>query len=160
MISVAVSYSGANEQTALTRQGQFTDRYSKAVEQLGTPGVSNVTVRLGGIYALQRLAHDSKDDKGTIIEVLAAFVRDPVGRPKSTPPRNVVTPPSPTDVAAALTVLDRLRGLPGVDLHGADLRRAQLSETDLRSAALQNAYLTDANLTSANLTEARLTGAD
>jgi uncharacterized protein YjbI with pentapeptide repeats len=159
MISVAVSYSGANEQTELTRQGQFTDRYSKAVEQLGTPGVSDVTVRLGGIYALQRLAHDSKDDKGTIIEVLAAFVRDPVGRPKSTPPRNVVSPLPPTDVAAALTVLDRLGGLHGVDLHGADLRRADLSSADLRRADLSGADLTGATLSRAILDGADLGGA-
>jgi hypothetical protein len=158
MISVAVSYSGANKQIELTRQGQFTDRYSKAVEQLGTPGIANVTVRLGGIYALQRLAHDSKDDKGTIIEVLVAFVRDPAVRPKSTPPRNVVSPP--TDVAAALTVLDRLGGLHGVDLHDADLTQAGLRGANLTDANVLGAHLTGADLYGANLTDADLRGAD
>jgi uncharacterized protein YjbI with pentapeptide repeats len=170
MISVAVSYSGANEQTELTRQGQFTDRYSKAVEQLGTPGVSAVTVRLGGIYALQRLAVDSSGDRGTINEVLAAFVRDSAGRPKSTPPRNVVSPPPPADVAAALTVLYRLEGLIGADLRGADLSgvdlvgatlsAADLTDADLTDADLTEADLTDADLTDADLTNANLTGAD
>ena len=36
----------------LSREGQFTDRYSKAVEQLGH---KELEVRLGGIYALERL---------------------------------------------------------------------------------------------------------
>jgi hypothetical protein len=156
MISVAVSYSGANEQTELTRQGQFTDRYSKAVEQLGRPGVSAVTVRLGGIYALQRLALDSKDDKGTIIAVLAAFVRDPAGHPTSTPPQNAEPPSLPTDVAAALAVLNRIGGLPGADLHDATLRRAQLTGTNLRLAYLYRADLTGAYLARANLTRAYL----
>jgi hypothetical protein len=133
---------------------------ARAVEQLGTPGVSDVTVRLGGIYALRRLAHDSEDDKGTIIEVLAAFVHDPVGRPKTTPPRNAVSPPPPTDVAAALTVLSRLGGLQGVDLTAADLTGADLSHADLSHADLSHADLTGADLSGADLSEADLSGAD
>ena len=41
------------------QEGQITDRYTKAVEQLASPAVD---VRLGGIYALQRLAADSSRD--------------------------------------------------------------------------------------------------
>ena len=37
----------------LSQHGQFTDRYSRAVEQVAS---EKVTVRLGGIYALERLA--------------------------------------------------------------------------------------------------------
>jgi hypothetical protein len=32
-------------------------------------------VRLGGIYALERIVNDSPDDRAIIIEVLTAFVR-------------------------------------------------------------------------------------
>jgi uncharacterized protein YjbI with pentapeptide repeats len=160
LFAVAVSWSDANEQAELTRQGQFTDRYSRAVEQLGTVGVSNVTVRLGGIYALQRLAHDSEEDRGTIVEVLAAFVRDPAGRPNGTPPPNAVPPRPPTDVAAALKVLESLGGLRGVDLHGADLAGADLAGADLYRANLRDADLTGAELTGANLFRATLRGAD
>jgi hypothetical protein len=59
----------------------LTDRYSKAIEHLGD---SKVDVRLGGIYALERVAADSPTDRSAIIEVLCAFVRvhtDPVYRP-------------------------------------------------------------------------------
>ena len=40
----------------LTKRGQLTDRYMKAVEQLGS---DQLDVRLGGIDALERIAKDS-----------------------------------------------------------------------------------------------------
>jgi hypothetical protein len=43
-------------QLRVTREGQITDRYTKAVEQLGS---EHLDVRLGGIYALERIARDS-----------------------------------------------------------------------------------------------------
>lgn len=44
----------------LSRQGQFTDRYTKAVEQLGS---NKPDVRIGAIYALERIAHESRRDQ-------------------------------------------------------------------------------------------------
>ena len=40
----------------LTEQGQVTDRYTKAIEQLGS---DKLDVTIGGIYALERIARDS-----------------------------------------------------------------------------------------------------
>jgi hypothetical protein len=57
---------------ALSRQGQVTDRYTRAVEQLGS---YRIEVRIGGIYALERIARDSKRDHPAVMEVLAAFAR-------------------------------------------------------------------------------------
>ena len=57
----------------LTQQGQITDRYTKAIEQLGW---DKLDVRLGGIYALERIAIDSERDHPTVVEVLSAFVRE------------------------------------------------------------------------------------
>ena len=64
----------------LTERGHLTDRYAKAIEQLGN---DNVDVRLGGIYSLEQIAADSSRDRdqATVVEVLSAFVRvhsDPV----------------------------------------------------------------------------------
>ena len=59
---------------SLTRQGQVTDRYTKAIEQLGSD--KGIDVRIGGIYALERIAHDSPRDHPTIMDVLATFIRD------------------------------------------------------------------------------------
>ena len=57
----------------LSREGQVTDRYTKAVEQLGS---DKIDVRIGGIYALERIARDSARDHPTAMEVLTAFIRD------------------------------------------------------------------------------------
>jgi hypothetical protein len=53
----------------LTEQGQVTDRYTKAIEQLGS---NTIDVTIGGIYALERIARDSPRDHPTVMEVLAA----------------------------------------------------------------------------------------
>jgi hypothetical protein len=64
----------------LSREGHLTDRYTKAVEQLGS---DKIEVRLGGIYALERLMRDSSTDQPTIVEVLAAYIRRHA--PRTTP---------------------------------------------------------------------------
>jgi hypothetical protein len=43
----------------LTEQGQVADRYTRAIDQIGSEQVS---VRVGGIYALERIARDSERD--------------------------------------------------------------------------------------------------
>jgi|GEM_PF-366608 len=57
----------------IDRQGQITDRFTKAVEQLGN---ENMAQRLGGIYALERISQDSERDYWPVMEVLCAFVRE------------------------------------------------------------------------------------
>lgn len=65
----------AQETARISLDGQITDRYSKAVEQLGS---ENVTVRIGGLYALKRIAEDSLDhDFPTVLDVLTHFIRFP-----------------------------------------------------------------------------------
>ncbi|MGH3129712.1 MAG: hypothetical protein ACRDNX_02740, partial [Gaiellaceae bacterium] len=60
----------------VNREGQITDRFTRAIDQLGQPGDDKLAVRLGGIYALERIARDSREDHGPVIEVLTAFVRE------------------------------------------------------------------------------------
>ena len=67
----ALLYTALNFQ--LAREGHVTDRYTKAIEQLGS---DRLNVRLGAIYALERIMIDSARDHPTIVEVLAAFVRE------------------------------------------------------------------------------------
>lgn len=54
----------------LAQEGQLTDRYAKAIEQLGD---DRLYIRLGGIFALERLGVDSPRDHPTVVEVLSAF---------------------------------------------------------------------------------------
>src|ERR1700737_1771287 len=60
---------------ALTERGQFTDRFSRAIEQLGRSKKRETDLRLGGIYALEQLSKDSPIWHQPIVDVLAAFVR-------------------------------------------------------------------------------------
>ena len=57
----------------LSRDGQVADRYTRAIEQLGS---DKLDVRIGGIYALERIAHDSPKDHPTVMEVLATFIHE------------------------------------------------------------------------------------
>ena len=149
----------------LSEQGQVTDRYTKAIEQLGS---DKVDVRIGGIYALERIALDSGRDYPTVIKVLAAFIREHsreqllLSEPDIEPPEHVIRP----DVQAAVIVngdkgngRDRIN-LTSVNLAGADLLAADLRHVNLAGADLSGAKLTAAKLFDVNLTGADLSGAD
>lgn len=154
----------------LNRHGQITDRFSKAIEQLGD---DRLDVRLGGIYALERIARDSRIDHWPVMEVLTAFVRE---RAPSRSDVAVAEPANrvPTDIQAVLTVLGRRQlahedehqrlDLRSVDLGGADLTRLNLARADLERANLAKAnaagvVLEAARLNFACLAEADLSGA-
>jgi hypothetical protein len=165
----------------LAEQGQVTDRYTKATEQLGS---DKIDVRIGGIYALERVAQDSPRDQQTVMEVLSAFIREHSRKQWPDDPREGRwTRP---DVQAALTVVGRRNvrrdiwpidlfavhliqtNLNGADLSGAylshanldhtGLRRANLSGVRLNKATIQGGHLGGANLRGANLVDATLTG--
>jgi pentapeptide repeat protein len=53
---------------------RITELYTKAVEQLGN---DKAPVRLGGLYALERLAQDNPAQRQTIVNVLCAYLRMP-----------------------------------------------------------------------------------
>jgi hypothetical protein len=62
----------------LSREGQVTDRYTKAIGQLAS---DKLDVRIGGIFALERIARDSAKDHPTVMEVLTAFIREHSWKP-------------------------------------------------------------------------------
>ncbi|HEX6358184.1 pentapeptide repeat-containing protein [Actinophytocola sp.] len=71
------------ERVALTTEAdaearRITDLYTKAVEQLGS---EKAPVRLGGLYALERLAQDHVKQRQTIVNVLCAYLRMPDAPP-------------------------------------------------------------------------------
>ncbi|MEU4836437.1 pentapeptide repeat-containing protein [Streptosporangium sp. NPDC023615] len=142
----------------------MTDRYTKAIEQLGS---DKLDIRLGGIYALERIARDSARDHPTVMEVLAAFIREHSRDVKTDETENE-QPHSRklrTDLQAALTVIGRRTLAHDTTSAKINLTRANLSGADLFGANLVNAdlsgaYLTHADLSNANLTGAYLLGAD
>ncbi len=56
---------------------RITELYTKAVEQLGN---DKAPVRLGGLYALERLAQDNPAQRQTIVNVICAYLRMPFSR--------------------------------------------------------------------------------
>ncbi len=63
----------AAAQANTAQQGHITDRYSKAVEHLGS---DNVSIRIGGVFALKRIAEDSLErDHIAVMDVLTNFIR-------------------------------------------------------------------------------------
>jgi len=75
----------ASRQTETAEQGLITDRINKAVEGLGAEKTArrdgeertqpNLEVRIGAIYALERIARDSDRDHVQIMEILCAYIR-------------------------------------------------------------------------------------
>lgn len=171
----------------VSREGQITERFTRAIDQLGS---DKMEVRLGGIYGLERIANDSARDHWQVMEVLTTYVREKLpwdnlnqhtakghgaggteasGHLRTEGEQEEIEPP-PSDVQAVLTVLGRRRrfseekenqrlNLASVDLRRAILRDAHLEKADLSKAHLEGAFLTEAHLEGANLYRTHLEGA-
>ncbi|MGB5709377.1 MAG: pentapeptide repeat-containing protein [Waterburya sp.] len=183
-IGLFVNYQDALKDRELTQERLVTDRFTKAVGQLGN---SKEEVIIGGIYSLERIAKDSPKDQWTIMEVLTAFVRTNSSIPpeiqkleeRSEEKLKAFEKLEPVNIQiqAALTVIERrtpeqdytsdedrklnikILDLSNSNLRGANLRGANLIGADLRGAKLDGADLWDADLTGANLRNADLSGA-
>jgi uncharacterized protein YjbI with pentapeptide repeats len=197
----------ARRQAETGREEHFTGLFTKAVEQIGatreatklapqdgtTPALPvpqtitttepNLEVRLGAIYALERIAQDSQRDHGSIMEVLCAYARNPqncgsaIKRPKD------AFPPAAQGQLGTRQWRDWLDSLPDlrVDIQAVvsvlarrppervQYEREQNARLDFRSANLQcgkfqrgkfsGAIFDDANLDRAIFSFADLRGA-
>jgi Pentapeptide repeats (8 copies) len=146
----------ASAQLALAGEGQITDQYIRAVEQLGTVDDTHLSARIGAILALERIATTSKKDHGPIMELLASFIRQR-SAPVPRPPR--LWTPAPEEIQIATKVIGR-RQIADSGPARLDLSGAYLAETDLSGAHLEFVLLRGAVLYKANLTDAHLCGAD
>ena len=68
----------ARTQSEIAERGLLNERYQKGAEMLGSEVLS---VRLGGVYALQRLARENpKQYHIQVMRLFCAFVRHPIGK--------------------------------------------------------------------------------
>ncbi|WP_327364925.1 pentapeptide repeat-containing protein [Streptomyces sp. NBC_01296] len=171
--------SQTGKELRISEQGQITSRFNAAIGNLGS---TSVDVRLGGIYALERIMHDSARDQPTVVSVLSAYVRRRAPLPTGT--KSTEGPP-PAEIDAVMNVLAGRRpeydkglsinlshtdlsgwtpwyahGERGISLVGADLTGTDLSDTNFSDAQLRGVYLSEANLRGADLNGADLSGAD
>jgi uncharacterized protein YjbI with pentapeptide repeats len=135
----------------LTREGHITDRYSSAIEQIGH---DRRDVRIGGIFALERIARDSAPDRATVVAVLTAYVRTHTTSAPRTPKADRID----VDVQAALTVLGRRPGIPE-ETRRLDLTHCGLVGADL-SGNFDGALFLYSLLEQAVFTGGSLIGAD
>jgi hypothetical protein len=170
------------------QSGQITERYTRAIDQLGSThsgGRKNLEVRLGGIYALERIAFDSPQYIPTVMEVLTAYARE------NSAFTEVVDPSQsysfvPHDIQAIIKVVSRRRlykdteryghidftqtNLPNVVFvrseawtgkdAGVNLDTAKFIKANLEGAKLEYASLWYADFRGANLKETCINGAD
>jgi len=98
----------------IAEEGHITDRFTKAVEQLGASqdGRPTIEVRIGAIYALERISKDSPRDYWSVVDILAEYLC------QHAKPENLQTTELRTflntsfiraDLAAVLRVLSRRR---------------------------------------------------
>ena len=160
----------------LAQEGQITNRFTLAIEQLGASaeGKPKLVARFGAIYALERLARDSPPDHWTIMEVLTAYVRQRAPGPplsvaanqcsqKGTDPLTFAEAGSlqreHADMEAILTVLGRRTKTDKTKEGRIDLSRVDLRALNLTSANLQGAHMQDADLEGAAMGAANLKSA-
>jgi uncharacterized protein YjbI with pentapeptide repeats len=159
----------ARRTVEVSQEDQMTDRFTQAIKQLGS---EELETRLGGIYALERIAGDSEKDYWPVMEVLTAYLRE---NARWQEVQSQAPPRFPTDIQAILTVLRRharayekgkgqgldlgRTDIQGAVLVGAHLEEANLSEAHLEEALLVGAYLERADLSQAHLERAHLRGA-
>ena len=161
----------ANRQANTAQQGLLNERYQRGAEMLGNEVLS---VRLGGIYALQRLAEESPGQYHIqIMRLFGAFVRSPT-RDQSLESGQAVIEPGTLlgirqDVEAVMQMigsraksritLERIADF-RLDLRGADLPTAQFLGADLSNAMFHNSNLSGANFANTDLTDSFLSCSD
>lgn len=182
---VADRQAKAAQTQVTTSQGSLlNERYQKGAEMLSSGALS---ARLGGIYALARLAREHPEEYHIqIIRLLCAFLRNPPPEndeavdadenwrpPKLRPDIQEIMREIGGRADAQIDIEEQQEDYYGLDLHyaelpdanlvGANLADANLIGADLTGADLCDAVLISADLGSAalngvNLTDADLTG--
>jgi Pentapeptide repeats (8 copies) len=176
----------SRQELEATRDQQVTERFTRAIDQLGATddnGNKRMEIRLGGIYALERIAGDSfamenspGRDYSTVMDVLTAYVRENTQQargssddsteaastsddaPDEAPEEGAKQPAAPPELrrppADIQAILDVIKRKQAL---APDEYRTRL---DLREANLYGANLQGADLQGANLQEANLQGAE
>ncbi len=153
-------------QVRVNREGQITERFTRAIEHVGS---DNMDIRIGGIYALERIARNSSNDRRTVQFILGAFIRNHapwhVGMVNGPVHPTVEVDERPwlqfraADLQAAAIVLARamfaVNRMSTAEPGGAEL---YLSRVDLRGLQVSHGHFTDVHFRYANLARSWLRG--
>lgn len=131
---------------SLSKDAQFTDRLRSAVGQLSEGHVEAI----GGVYALSRLAADSRRDRRDIVDVLAGYVRISAPLPAVPAPLTTERPVLDSVLQSALNAIGK-RYTQDAPIRVLDLSRSALRGADLRDMVLPAVYMEGTDLASARL---------
>lgn len=184
ILALAFSVSQFMATKAIEERGEFTERFSQAVQHLSH---ESMAVRVGGVHALGRLAKDSPEDHWVIMELLTTHLRQSSPRRAGDAQTTRGLPEEEgddwknkwkidPDVQAVITVVCardlgenngerilRERGrllqfhrarLPGGAFFMAELQRARFNGADLRGAFIGSCELDGADFSEAILESA------
>lgn len=145
------------------REGQITDRFTRAIEQLGS---KELEIRLGGIYALERIASESEKDYWPIMEILTAYIRknSPVEIEDNEDQNDISM-----DIQAIIDIIGRCKyssnkgksnylDLQRTYLSGAKFSNGNFSFINFTESTIDFALFDNANLHGSYLVGANLTG--
>jgi hypothetical protein len=151
----------AEDNLKITQDKQVTERFSKAIEHLGS---DKIDIRLGGIYALEQIAIDSPEKyHWTMVEILSAVIREKSPRIVDIRKETKVLDPK-VDIKAIAFVLSRRnveRDPQGkfINLEVVNLARIEIeSSGNFDNCNLAYSNFTGANLSGIKLRKAILTG--
>ena len=138
-INKAVEGLGAEKQVTFHRtdkKGKLTYAKDNGKDDYSKPTIVTVTkpnleVRIGAIYALERIAQDSERDHIQIMEILCAYIRENVPQLSLLPTENLeVRQKLRSDIQTAISVIGR-RSENRKKLEAAKTYRLDLRNTDL-----------------------------
>ena len=175
--AVAVGIYFAWRNIKIAQEGQITERFTRAVDQLGN---KKIGIRLGGIYALERIASESEKDYWPIMEILTAYVRMSSSVDKSRcanfstifplsmdiqnceiAKKELLDMNKLSDIQAALTILGRRKHTyKNGESEKLNLCMTNLGMTNLAMAHFEGANFAMAHLEGTNLTQAHLEGSN
>ena len=153
----------ARSQAQTAQQSLLNERYQRGAEMLGS---SVLSVRMGGIYALQRLGEEHPDEYHIqIMRLFCAFVRNPTG--SEGVPHKQYSEDEPgafpilrEDVQVVMTAIGS-RSQIGLDLEKSMANfKLELDGADLGGANLYHANLAGGNLSGVNLVHSGLRNSD
>lgn len=161
------------KQVATAQLGQITERFTRAIDQLGAVRPDNAIapeIRAGGVRSLERIARESEDDFWPILDILSAYLRS-VSRAPDTDHWDELAPQAQEihqrmDVAFTIEAITRLwpterrANHRPLDLAGAFVPRVRLAGKHLPGAEFTRAHLEGADFAGSNLEDAKLDGAN
>ena len=172
--------SALEQQVATAQLGQITERFTRAIDQLGAVRPDNTPapeIRAGGVRSLERIAGESPEDFWPILDILSAYLRSespalPVDADGDVPEQleeQAYETRNRMDVAFTIDAIQRLRprdrepvatplNLASVYAPRIALAEKNLQGADFRRAHIEHADFSGADLDIADLRDARLEG--